>query len=88
MFGIDIRWMTILNFKEFLCSNQSAFVPLGTHWKMGIIMADSEGNWFSYGMDYSMLHQFWWPGMVMKMQKVISGCESCIQNEGAQLKAP
>ena len=31
---------------------------------------------------------FWWSGMVMWMQKVISGCERCIQCEGAQVKAP
>ena len=23
--------------------------------------------------------QFWWPGMAMQMQKVINGCERCIQ---------
>ena len=27
--------------------------------------------------------QFWWPGMAMQMQKAISGCERCIQHEGA-----
>ena len=32
--------------------------------------------------------QFWWPGMVMWMQKVIISCERCIQHEGAQVKAP
>ena len=26
--------------------------------------------------------------MAMQMQKVISGCERCIQHEGAQVKAP
>ena len=26
--------------------------------------------------------------MVLQMQKVISGCERCIQHEGAQVKAP
>ena len=31
---------------------------------------------------------FWWPGMAMWMQKVISSCERCIQHEGAQVKAP
>ena len=32
--------------------------------------------------------QFWWSDMVMQMQKVISGCERCIQHEGARVKAP
>ena len=32
--------------------------------------------------------QLWWPGMAMHMQKVISSCEKCIQQEGAQAKAP
>ena len=31
--------------------------------------------------------QFWWPGMAMQMQKVISGCERCIHHEGACAKA-
>ena len=31
--------------------------------------------------------QFWWPGMAMQMQRVISNCERCIQHEGAQAKA-
>ena len=31
---------------------------------------------------------FWWPGMVMQMQKVISGCERCIQHKGTWVKAP
>ena len=26
--------------------------------------------------------RFWWPGMAMQMQKVISSCERCIQLEG------
>ena len=32
--------------------------------------------------------QFWLHGMVMRMQKVISSCERCIQHEGTQVKAP
>ena len=32
--------------------------------------------------------QFWAPGMAMQTQKVISGCERCIQHEGAWVKAP
>ena len=32
--------------------------------------------------------QFWWPGMAMQMQKVISSCERCIQHEGIREKAP
>ena len=31
---------------------------------------------------------FWWPGMAMQMQKVISGYERCIQHEDALVKAP
>ena len=31
---------------------------------------------------------FWWPGMAMQIQKVISGCERCTQHKGAQVKAP
>ena len=26
---------------------------------------------------------FWWPGMAMQMQKVVSGCERCLQHKGA-----
>ena len=33
-------------------------------------------------------HQFWWPGMGVKMQKVTSCCEQCIQQEGNHAKAP
>ena len=32
--------------------------------------------------------QFWWSGMAIQMQKVISSCERCIQCEGASAKAP
>ena len=35
--------MTILNSKGFLCSNHSKFVPWGTHWKIGMAVADSGG---------------------------------------------
>ena len=31
---------------------------------------------------------FWWPGMAMKMQKVISNCKQCIHHESTQAKAP
>ena len=33
-------------------------------------------------------NQFWWSGMDMQMQRVISNCKSCIQHEGAHAKAP
>ena len=32
--------------------------------------------------------QFWWSGMAVGMQKVISSCERCIQHEGTRVKAP
>ena len=36
-----------------------------------------------------LLHDwFWWPEMVMQMQKAISSCEQCIQHEGSCTKAP
>ena len=31
---------------------------------------------------------FWWPGMAMQMQKVISNCERCIQHDSTRVKAP
>ena len=31
---------------------------------------------------------FWWPGMAMQMQRVISSCERCIHHEGVCAKAP
>ena len=31
--------------------------------------------------------QFWWPGMAMWMQKVISSCERCIQHKCTRVKA-
>ena len=35
-----------------------------------------------------LLVWFWWPGMAVQMQKVISSCEQCIQHEGICAKAP
>ena len=36
-----------------------------------------------------LLHDwFWWPGMAMQMQKVISNCKRCIQHEGSHTKVP
>ena len=41
------------------------------------------------GKHLSLLQdQFWWPSMMMQMQKVISGCERCIQHKGVSVKAP
>ena len=44
-----------------------------------------QGQWQTL---FLLQDQFWWPGMVMQMQKVISGCEQCIEHEGAWVKAP
>ena len=44
-----------------------------------------QGQWQMLSM---LQDWFWWPGMAMRMQKVISSCERCIQHEGAQVKAP
>ena len=44
-----------------------------------------QGQWWTLSW---LQNQFWWPGLVMWMQKVISGCERCIQHEGAWVKAP
>ena len=47
-----------------------------------------QGQWQMVSL---LQDQFWWPGMVMRIQKVISRCDSCercIQHEGAQVKAP
>ena len=37
---------------------------------------------------YLLQDWFWWPGMAMQMQKVISSCQLCIQQEGTHAKVP
>ena len=44
-----------------------------------------QGQWWTLSL---LQDQFWWPGIVMQMQKAISGCVRCIQHEGVQVKAP
>ena len=39
------------------------------------------------GQQQTLSLLFWWPGMTMQMQKVISDCERCIWLEGARTKA-
>ena len=39
-------------------------------------------------MLYLLQDQFWWPGMAMQMQKVISNCKQCIQHGGNYAKPP
>ena len=46
---------------------------------------EHQGQWQTLSL---LQDQFWWPVMVMWMQKAISGCERCIPHEGAQVKAP
>ena len=52
----------------------------GCHRDMG-----HQGQWQTLSL---LQDQFWWPGMAMQMQKVISSCGRCIQHEGAKAKAP
>ena len=54
-------------------------------WMGAIGMLGHQGQWQTLSL---LWDQFWWPAMAMEMQKVISSCESCIQHEGAQAKAP
>ena len=44
-----------------------------------------QGQWQTLSL---LQDWFWWPDMVMHMQKVTSGCETCIQHKGVQVKAP
>ena len=37
---------------------------------------------------YLLQDQFWWSGMAMQIQKVISNCEWCIQHGDTHAKAP
>ena len=52
----------------------------GCHWDAG-----HQGQ---QQMLYLLNDQFWWPGMAMQMQKVLSNCKQCIQHEGICAKAP
>ena len=47
--------------------------------------AGHQGLWQMLSL---MQEQFWWPGMAMQMQNVISSCERCIQHEVTRVKAP
>ena len=47
--------------------------------------AGHQGQWQTLSL---LQDWFWWPGMAMWMQKVISICERFIQHEGTQAKAP
>ena len=52
----------------------------GCHW--------DAGHHGQQQMLYLLQDQFWWPGMAMQMQKLISNCEQCIKHEGTCAKAP